>query len=44
VAFLNNAFDTSPRAIGDWLICLGLASIVLWADELKKLLEWWLRG
>ena len=26
-------------AIGDWLVCVGLASIVLWADEAKKVLE-----
>ena len=41
--FLNDAFDTTPLAIGDWLICVGLASVVLWADELKKLLQHWLR-
>ncbi|MCD6726587.1 MAG: cation-translocating P-type ATPase [Solirubrobacteraceae bacterium] len=37
--FLNEAFDTVPLRIGDWLICLGLASCVLWADELKKLVQ-----
>jgi Ca2+-transporting ATPase len=42
--FLNDAFHTVPLRIDDWLICLGLASIVLWADELKKLLERRLRG
>ena len=41
---LNDAFDTAPLAIGDWLICVGLASVVLWADECKKLLERWLRN
>ena len=40
--FLNEAFDTSPLTIGDWLVCAGLASIVLWADEGKKLLQRWL--
>jgi magnesium-transporting ATPase (P-type) len=35
--FLNEAFGTTPLSIGEWLICLGLASVVLWADELKKL-------
>ena len=38
VPFLNQAFDTAPLGIDDWLICLGLASLVLWADEAKKLL------
>ena len=40
--FLNDAFGTTPLAIDDWLICIGLASIVLWADEGKKLFERWL--
>ena len=35
--FLNDAFDTTPLDAGDWLLCVGLASIVLWADELRKL-------
>ena len=39
IPVLNDAFDTTPLSIGDWLICAGLASIVLWADEAKKLLE-----
>ena len=42
VPFLNDAFDTSPLTIGDWLICIGLASLVLWASEAKKLLARWL--
>jgi P-type Ca2+ transporter type 2C len=37
--FLNDAFKTTPLSLGDWLVCVGLASIVLWADELKKLVE-----
>jgi P-type Ca2+ transporter type 2C len=36
LSFLNDAFDTTPLAIDEWLICVGLASVVLWADELKK--------
>jgi potassium/sodium efflux P-type ATPase len=44
VPLLNDAFDTSPLSIGDWSVCVGLASVVLWADECKKLLERWLRG
>ncbi|MGH2539973.1 MAG: cation-translocating P-type ATPase [Actinomycetota bacterium] len=40
--FLNDAFDTSPLTADEWLICAGLASVVLWADEGKKLLERWL--
>jgi magnesium-transporting ATPase (P-type) len=36
VPFLHHAFDTSPLGLDDWLLCLGLASSVLWADELRK--------
>ena len=36
--FLNDAFGTTPLAPQDWLICIGLASVVLWADEVKKLI------
>jgi P-type Ca2+ transporter type 2C len=39
VPFLNHAFDTTPLGIDEWLICIGLASVVLWAGEAKKLLE-----
>jgi magnesium-transporting ATPase (P-type) len=35
--FLNNAFGTEPLGLDDWLVCVGLASAVLWAVELKKL-------
>jgi potassium/sodium efflux P-type ATPase len=42
--FLNEAFGTTPLGLADWLICVGLASVVLWADEGKKLVERRLRG
>ena len=37
--FLNDAFDTAPLGRHEWLISLGLASVVLWAGEAKKLVE-----
>jgi magnesium-transporting ATPase (P-type) len=37
IPFLNQAFGTIPLSPGDWLICTALASLVLWFDELKKL-------
>ncbi|HEY5877110.1 MAG TPA: cation-translocating P-type ATPase [Ilumatobacteraceae bacterium] len=37
--FLNDAFDTTSLGVDDWLLCTGLASIVLWADEAKKLMQ-----
>jgi Ca2+-transporting ATPase len=41
---LNQAFGTVPLAIEEWLICVGLASIVLWAGELKKIVSRWARA
>jgi magnesium-transporting ATPase (P-type) len=38
LAFLNDAFGTEPLSLGEWATCFGLASMVLWADEAKKLL------
>ena len=37
VPFLNDAFDTTSLDGPDWLLCVSLASSVLWADELRKL-------
>jgi P-type Ca2+ transporter type 2C len=37
--FLNEPFGTTPLGVDEWLICVGLASMVLWADEGKKLAE-----
>ncbi|MGI8708797.1 MAG: cation-translocating P-type ATPase [Actinomycetota bacterium] len=34
---LNEAFDTRPLDLGQWLVCFAMASIVLWVDEIKKL-------
>ena len=41
VAFLNSAFDTTPLGLDDWLVCVGLASMVMWAAEAKKLVQRW---
>jgi hypothetical protein len=42
MTFLNDAFQTVPPAPDDWLICVGRASVVLWADELRKVVGRWL--
>ena len=34
--FLQQAFSTSGLSAGDWLLCLGVASSVLWIRELNK--------
>jgi magnesium-transporting ATPase (P-type) len=41
--FLNDPFSTTPLGAGDWALAIGLASLVLWADEAKKLTQRWLR-
>jgi Ca2+-transporting ATPase len=38
VPLLNQAFGTTPLSARDWALCTAMASSVLWADELKKLL------
>lgn len=35
--FFNTAFGTAPLNLEQWVMALGLASCVLWADELRKL-------
>ena len=34
--FLNNAFGTTPLSLGQWLVCIAMASGVLWIGELRK--------
>ncbi|NLT53189.1 MAG: cation-translocating P-type ATPase [Actinomycetales bacterium] len=36
---LNEAFSTAPLDLGQWLTCAAVASVVLWAVELRKLVE-----
>jgi Ca2+-transporting ATPase len=35
--FLQQAFRTAPLSLGDWLLCVGVGSSVLWLSELRKL-------
>ncbi len=35
--FLQRAFSTVPLRPRDWLVCIAVASAVLWVEELKKL-------
>ena len=44
VPVLNAAFGTAPLAAADWVLCIALASTVLWADELRKLVSRARRG
>jgi Ca2+-transporting ATPase len=36
VPFLNTAFDTTPIELADWGVCIAMASLVLWVEEIKK--------
>jgi P-type Ca2+ transporter type 2C len=42
MTLFNHAFETVPLALDDWLLCAGLASVVLLADELRKVVARWL--
>jgi magnesium-transporting ATPase (P-type) len=44
VPVLNDAFGTSPLPATDWALCVGLASVVLWVDEITKLVAGRLRA
>ena len=35
--FLNVAFGTAPLTSDQWLVCVAMGSVVLWAGELRKL-------
>jgi P-type Ca2+ transporter type 2C len=35
--FLHGIFDTTELTVGQWLTCIGIASIVLWAEEIRKI-------
>jgi len=37
LAPLQKAFDTRPLDAVEWLWCAGLATSVLWVDEIRKL-------
>ncbi|MGA8046057.1 MAG: cation-translocating P-type ATPase [Dermatophilaceae bacterium] len=37
--FMQAAFTTEPLSAQQWLVCVGMASVVLWAQEVVKLVE-----
>ncbi len=37
LGFLNVAFGTAPLDLGQWMVCVAMASVVLWTSELLKL-------
>jgi Ca2+-transporting ATPase len=38
VPFLQAPFGTVPLSLNDWLVCLGVGSIILWFGEAEKLI------
>ncbi|GAA4411228.1 cation-translocating P-type ATPase [Quisquiliibacterium transsilvanicum] len=38
LGFLNAAFGTVPLSLEQWGVCVAMASVVLWATELRKLI------
>ena len=38
LGFLNAAFGTVPLSLSPWGVCVAMASLVLWATELRKLI------
>ncbi len=39
LAVLNRPFGTTPLSFAQWLTCAALASLVLWGEELRKLVR-----
>jgi P-type Ca2+ transporter type 2C len=35
---LNTAFTTTPLSVSQWLVCIGMASTVLWVSEIRKVI------
>lgn len=35
---LNTAFTTTPLSVSQWLVCIAMASTVLWVSEIRKLI------
>ena len=36
LGFLQRLFDTMPISLGQWAICIAVASSVLWVEEIRK--------
>lgn len=36
---LRDPFSTAPLSLPEWAVCIGLASTVLWAEEMRKLVQ-----
>ena len=39
VRLLNSAFGTVPLDAKQWLVCIGMASLVLWLGEVRKMIH-----
>jgi Ca2+-transporting ATPase len=43
VPLLQVAFGTASLTLVQWGVCVALASIILWVEEIRKLLAWLIR-
>ena len=43
VPFLQVAFGTTPLTLVQWGICVAMASIILWVEEIRKRVAWLVR-
>lgn len=41
VPLLNDAFTTEPLSVDQWLICIAMASTILWVSEIRKAIVRW---
>jgi Ca2+-transporting ATPase len=39
VGFMQGFFDVTGLSLEQWLVCLAVASTVLWAEELRKVIS-----
>ena len=39
VGFMQNLFDTTSISLQQWMVCVGIASTVLWAEEARKFIS-----
>ena len=37
VGFMQNLFDTTDLSLNQWLVCVGVASSIMWFEEARKL-------
>jgi Ca2+-transporting ATPase len=39
VGFMQSLFDTTSLSLGEWGVCIAVASSILWVEEIRKLVS-----